>query len=147
MRLSLGSRGWRSRRFTGADRIGIRYEVALAAPERGLTAVSVPNSGYLQADLRAMIGVMVDGFLRADGVRFLSTMVVEEKRHPELLAIVWQRWVWPGQRLIKEVLSRGRRRGELRGGINLDVATTVIRGAAAGKYLTAWPGMIGSLTV
>ena len=124
-----------------------RHEVALAVLERGLTAVSVPNSGYLQADLRAMIAVMVDGHLRADGVRFLSTMVVEEKRHLELLAIVWQRWIWPRQRLIKEVLTRGRWRGELRPGINLDVATTVIRGAAVGKYLTAWPGMIGSLTV
>lgn len=87
-----------------------------------------------------MIGVMVDGFLRADGVRFLSTMVVEEKRHPELPAIVWQRWIWPRQRLIEEVLTRGRRRGELRPGINLDVATTVIRGAAVDEYLTGVAG-------
>ena len=106
-----------------------RHEVAMAALERGLTVLSVPNSGYLEIDVRAMIAVMVEGHLRGPGVRFLSTVIVEEKRHPELLAVVRQRWIWPRQRLIKTVLERAKRRGELRAGIDLDVATTMIWGA------------------
>lgn len=117
-----------------------RHEVALAALEQGMAVLPVPNSGYLEIDLRAMITAMVDGLLRGPGVRVLSTVVVEEKRHPELLAIVRQRWIWPRQRLIKTVLERAKRRGELRAGIDLDVATTMIWGVVIGKYLTGVGG-------
>ncbi len=117
-----------------------RHEVALAALERGMTVVAVPNSGYLETDLRAMLAAMVEGMLRGPGVRFISTVVVEERRHPELLAIVRQRWIWPRQKLIKAVLERAKRRGELRPGVDLDVMTTVIWGAVVGRYLTGVGG-------
>ena len=93
-----------------------------------------------------MIAVMDDGHLRAQGFVFSRPWLSKRSAIRKLLAIVWQRWIWPRQRLIKEVLTRGRWRGELRPGINLDVGTTVIRGAAAGEGRWAWPGMIGSLT-
>ncbi len=117
-----------------------RHEVALAALERGADVRSVPNTGYLETDLRAMIAVLVAAHLRADGVRFFATVIVEEKRHPELLALVRQRWIWPRQKLIKTVLERAKRRGELRRGLDLDVVTTMIWGVVVGRYLTAVGG-------
>ncbi len=112
-----------------------RHEVVLAALEWGLTVLSVPNSGYLETDLRAMIAIMVEGHLRGAGVRLLSTVVVEEKRHPELLAIVRQHWIWPRQKLIRSVLERAKRRGELRPGLDLDIVTIMIWGVVVGRYL------------
>ena len=117
-----------------------RHEVALAALETALQVTPVPNTGSLQFDLRAMLAAMVEGQIRSKGVRFLSAVVVEEKRRPELLAIVRQKWIWPRQRLIKDVLARAKRRGELRSGIDLDVATTMIWGLVVGQYLTGVGG-------
>ncbi len=117
-----------------------RHEVALAALDSGMYVKTVPNTGSLAADLRAMVAIMVEGLLEDQGIRVLATVVVEEKLRPELLAIVRQRWIWPRQRLIKEVLMRGRRRGELRTGLDLDVATMMIWGVVLGKYLTGVGG-------
>ena len=117
-----------------------RHEVALAALEQRMTVLPVLNSRYLEIDLCAMIAIMVEGRLRGPGARLLSTAIVEEKRHPELLAIVRQRWTRPRQRMIKAVLERAKRRGELCAGIDLDVATTVVWGSVIGQYLTGVGG-------
>ncbi len=113
-----------------------RHEIALAALEQRLEVRPVPNYGNLETDLRAMIAEMLRGQIEGGGIRLLATVVVEEKRHPELLALVRQRWIWPRQKLIKTVLERAKRRGELRSGIDLDVVTTVVWGTVVGEYLT-----------
>ena len=117
-----------------------RHELALAALDGGLSLTDVPNWGSLNTDLRAMVVAMVEGLVEEEGIRVLATVIVEERRRPELLAVVRQKWVWPRQRLIKEVLMRGRRRGELRTGLNLDVVVMMIWGVVLGKYLTGVGG-------
>ncbi len=117
-----------------------RHEVALAALDDGMYLKEAPNTGSLAFDLRAMVAIMVEGLLDDQGIRVISTVIVEEKRRPELLGMVRQKWIWPRQRLIKEVLKRGRWRGEVRPGLDLDVAGIMILGVVLGKYLAGVGG-------
>src|SRR5689334_4875060 len=89
----------------------------------------------LRADLMAHLRLLRDGLERPNGMTMLGTVLAEESDTPELLALFRERLVIPRRRELRAVLEAARERGELRPGVNLDVAVSALVGAFFARYL------------
>ena len=87
----------------------------------------------------------------------IGTVLAEEAHTPELLALFRERLVVPRRQMLRAILDRAKRRGELRRGANLDAAVNLLVGAFYARYLASsaippgfpgelvslvWPGLI-----
>ena len=129
-----------SRARAGTKTIYRRYanraEMLIAAIESGLGLRPVENTGNTVADLSSMLRVLVQSMLRGPGLKLLSAAVVEESGHPELLAAYRRQGVWPRRRVLRAVLERGVRRGELRDDVDLDIIVDLLWGAVFARYMS-----------
>ncbi len=133
-----------SRARAGSKTIYRRYanrtEMLTAAIEARLGVLPVPNTGDARYDIRAMVSVLVESMLRGPGVSLLGTVLSEERRHPELLAAYRRHAVWPRRRLMKAVLERAQRLGEVREDVDLDVVVDQLWGAVFARYVSGIGG-------
>ena len=124
-------------------RFANRTEMLAAAIDEGVGTRPVENTGHTRTDLRMMLSMLARFMLRGSSMRLLGTVLTEERRHPELVASYRRRVVWPRMRLMKAVLERGQRRGEVREGVNLDIAVELFWGAVFAKYMSGVDGEEG----
>ena len=113
-----------------------RVEMLAAAIDESLGVRPVENSGNTRLDLRSMVWMLADQAARSPVVRLQGVVLSEERRHPELLSAYRRRGVWPRRRLLKAVLERGVRRGEVRNDIDLDVVVDLLWGASFARYVS-----------
>lgn len=105
-------------------------------------------SGDTRADLVAHLRHLRSGVERPFGVATLGTVLAEEARTPELLALFRERIVAPRRRAIRAVLEAARDRGELRADADLDAAVVALAGSYYAQYLAGppfprrWPGTV-----
>lgn len=105
----------------------------------------VEPTGDTRADLIAQLRRFYDGVQRPFGMAMIGTVLAEEHQHPELLERFREHVVAPRRRLLRDVLQAARDRGDLRAGVDIDLAITMMIGSyyaaylAAGKVPVVWP--------
>jgi AcrR family transcriptional regulator len=90
-----------------------------------------PDTGYARTDLLALL----EGAARSIDLSLVGTLLVEERRHPELMERFRDRTLRPYVRLIAEALDHGRGRGDVRGDLDPVIAAEVVLGAFLQHHL------------
>jgi AcrR family transcriptional regulator len=105
-----------------ASKSELVIDAALCTADAGLTLADVPDTGSLRGDLTALRGLKH----RDEGVwQALAGLVSELPHSPELARVVHERMVRPKVALVRGLLERAARRGELVPGVNLDLMAAV----------------------
>jgi len=114
------------------------------------------STGSTVGDLTAALQNFSRSLLRPNGMALVGTVLAEEGHTPELLALFRERLVMPRRTIIRGILERARRHRELRPGVDLDAAVSMLVGAFYARYLatskvpsrfaqsiveTVWPGI------
>ena len=113
-----------------------REELLAAAVEVGLGVRQVENTGQTELDLISMLTVVKDTAWEGWGFRLLAAVILEADQHPELLAVYRRRAVWPRRKLIRSILERAVRRGELRDDIDLEAAVDLLWGSVFARFVS-----------
>lgn len=92
-------------------------------------AFDVPDTGSLEADLRAFISQHVERMSGAAYLKGLPGLTVELLNDPELFRWMHEQFVQPSEEGYREILARARRRGEVTADVDPRVLTRVISGA------------------
>lgn len=95
------------------------------------------DTGSTKGDLTATLENFSRSLLRPNGMSLIGTVLAEEAHTPELLALFRERLVAPRRQMLRVILDRAKRRGELRRGANLDAAINLMVGAFYARYLAA----------
>jgi hypothetical protein len=93
----------------------------------------------VRADLIAHLRLLRAALERPYGMATFGTVLAEEHETPELLALFRERLVRPRRRELRAVLEAAADRGDLRRGVDLDVAVAALVGAFFGRYLAGGP--------
>ena len=112
-----------------------REELLAVAVEEGLGVWQVENTGQTDLDLISMLTFVRDAAWEGWGFRLLAAVVLEADEHPELLATYRRRAVWPRRKLIRSVLERAVRRGEIRDDVDLEAAVDLLWGSAFARFV------------
>jgi len=92
-------------------------------------AFDVPDTGSLEADLRAFISQHVERMSGPAYLKGLPGLTVELLNDPELFRWMHEQFVQPSEEGYREILARARRRGDLTAEVDPRVLTRVISGA------------------
>lgn len=109
---------------------------------------SPPARGEGRADLVALLATFRRSLLRPNGMSMLCTLLAEEERTPELIALFRERIVASRRRGVRDLLDAAWARGELRPDADLDAAVNALIGSFYARYLTGdgvpadWPERI-----
>ncbi|MFN7925888.1 MAG: TetR/AcrR family transcriptional regulator [Bryobacteraceae bacterium] len=95
------------------------------------------DTGSTPSDLIGILDNFRRSLLRPNGMSLIGTVLSEEAHTPELLALFRERLVAPRRAMLRAVLERGRKRGELRREVDLDCVTSALVGAFYARYLAA----------
>ncbi|HEY0117200.1 MAG TPA: TetR/AcrR family transcriptional regulator [Cellulomonas sp.] len=105
-----------------ASKAELVIDAVACTADAALTLEKVPDTGSLSGDLRALRALKHHD----EGVWLAMAGLVSELPHaPELASVVHDRLVRPRVGLVRGLLERAARRGELMPGINLDLLATV----------------------
>lgn len=124
---------------------GGKSELAPAALADLRSKGDIPHTGDLRTDLVAELGRFRDGVERPFGMAMIGTVLAEAQHAPELLERFREHVVAPRRRLLRTVLEEGLQRGDVRAGLDLDLAVAMLVGAyyaghLAGDHLGPdWP--------
>ena len=142
-------RGVANRAGVGTSAIYRRYQnhedLRMAAIEKSIGVRDIENTGNTEMDLISMLEVVRDLVFSGQGVRFLSAVLMESEEHPELLATYRRRAVWPRRKLIRSVLERAIRRGEIRDDVDLEAAVDMLWGSAFARFVTGSNSPVGTV--
>ena len=91
--------------------------------------------------------------LRPNSMALVGTLLAEEKRTPELMALFRER-IWRRRStMLREVLERGRARGEIRADADVEATIDLLIGSIYARYLSgagvpkSWPERIVALVL
>ena len=113
-----------------------KADLATAALATLAAAEPEPDTGSARHDLQAALAAFQRSHLRPNGPALLGTVLAEEHRTPELLAMFRQRLLRPRRARLRAVLERGQARGEVRADADLDAAVNALVGAVYARHLT-----------
>ena len=122
-----------------------REEMMLAAIDSLVGVRQFENTGKTEMDLISMLEVVRDSVHSGPGIRVLSAVLMESEEHSELLATYRRRSVWPRRKLIRSVLERAIRRGEIRQDIDLEAAVDMLWGSAFARFVTGSNSPVGTV--
>ncbi len=122
-----------------------REDLLVSAVEDGVGVRQVENTGRTELDLTSMLTVVRDSAWDGWGFRLLAAALLEADAHPELLATYRRRVVWPRRKLIRSVLERAVRRGEIRDDVDLDAAVDLLWGSAFARFVWGATSPVGTV--
>ena len=93
------------------------------------------STGSTVGDLTAALQNFSRSLLRPNGMALVGTVLAEEGHTPELLALFRELLVMARRAIIRGILERARRHRELRPGVDLDAAVSMLVGAFYARYL------------
>ena len=138
-----------NRAGVGSSAIYRRYQnrehLVTNAIETSIGLRDTENTGDTETDLISMLEAVRDSVHKGLGIRVLSAVLMESEEHPELLAAYRRRAVWPRRQLIRSVLERAIRRGEIRDDVDLDTAVDVLWGSAYARFVTGSNSPVGTV--
>jgi AcrR family transcriptional regulator len=113
-----------------------KEEVVIAALATRKPELTIPDSGDARADLVSFVRTLLREHLVAEA-RVSPRIFDEAVTRPELRRLLWQRLISPRRRLLQSIFERGIARGQIRGDLDLDLASDALRGAAVAAAHTA----------
>jgi AcrR family transcriptional regulator len=127
----------------GKTTIYRRYPTKRELAAAAITAMTVVGPLPVDLDVRtALIGLLTQGREAVVGQRamtMIGTLLVEERREPELIAMFRERVIGPRRRLLLGLLTAAQARGELRPDADIEVAADMVVGALFAHYLAGEP--------
>jgi AcrR family transcriptional regulator len=94
-----------------------------------VSEIEIPDAGSTRADLLALMGQAVALYSGSLAARLMPPLVEEARRNPELARTIRDEFLSGRRAALSAVLKRGVRRGELRRGLDLELALDVLGGA------------------
>lgn len=91
--------------------------------------------GDTRADLVAQLQRVRRFYTQLDGMAMVGALLVEERRHPELLGRFRERVIRPRREALRRVLTDGQVRGDVRADLDVDVAVAALVGCFYSRYL------------
>ena len=122
-----------------------RDDVVVAAIDSLVGVRQVENTGQTELDLVSMLTVVRESVYAGPGIRVLAAVLLESEEHRELLATYRRRAVWPRRKLIRSVLERAIRRGEIRDEVDLEAAVDMLWGSAFARFVTGSNSPVGTV--
>lgn len=104
-----------------------------------------PRATDTPARLRSILSNFRTNLLRPNGMAMIGTLLVEERRHPELLELFRERIVAPRRQMLRGALERGIEHGEVASDADIDAIVNMLVGSFYARYLTGelvpknWP--------
>jgi AcrR family transcriptional regulator len=111
-----------------------KAQVVIEAWRTFVPPVPQPDTGGLRGDLLAIIGFMVQGLGQSPLLRILPSLIEAAERDPELAAL-FREFVAGRAAVLRGVLERAAVRGELRPGLDLDLASSILVGPIFARRL------------
>ena len=123
-----------------ADRAGVgkatiyrRYrskdELVSDAVATLVSEITIPDSGSTRTDLLVLMTQAVKLYSGSLAAGLMPSVLAEASRNPELASTVRERFLAGRRAALSAVLQRGVRRGDLRRGLDLELALDVLGGA------------------
>jgi AcrR family transcriptional regulator len=94
-----------------------------------VSEITIPDAGSTRADLLALMRQAVELYSGSLAARLMPAVLEETRRNPELASTVRDEFLAGRRTALSVVLERGVRRGDLRGGLDLELALDVLGGA------------------
>jgi AcrR family transcriptional regulator len=111
-----------------------KRDLVIAALESGTAFVAPLDAADTQAALAAFIRQAIAAMVDSGAIRILGSLLVEERREPELLDVFRKRLLEPRRALVVAMIQRGVERGELRRDVDPLIVTEMIAGAIFGHH-------------
>ncbi|MFN0101465.1 MAG: TetR/AcrR family transcriptional regulator [Bryobacteraceae bacterium] len=112
-----------------------KADLATAALRTVQLAEPPVDTGSTPGDLAATLENFCRSLMRPNGMSLIGTVLAEEAHTPELLVLFRERLVTPRCRMLRVILERAKKNGELRRGVSLDAAINLLVGAFYARYL------------
>ena len=93
-----------------------------------VSEIAIPDTGSTRADLLALMRQAVDLYSGSLAARLMPAVLEETRRNPELATTVRDEFLAGRRAALGLVLKRGVRRGDLRRGLDLELALDVLAG-------------------
>jgi AcrR family transcriptional regulator len=94
-----------------------------------VSEIEVPDTGSTRADLLSLMSQAVELYSGSLAPRLMPSLVEEAQRNPELARTVRGEFLARRRAALSTVLNRGVRRGDLRRGLDVELALDVLGGA------------------
>jgi AcrR family transcriptional regulator len=94
-----------------------------------VSEIAIPDTGSTRADLLALMRQAVELYSGSLAARLMPAVLEETRRNPELASTVRDEFLAGRRAALSVVLERGVQRGDLRRGLDLDLALDVLGGA------------------
>ena len=94
-----------------------------------VSEITIPDTGSTRTDLLALMRQAVELYSGSLAARLMPAVLEETRRNPRLASTVRDEFLAGRRAALSVVLDRGVRRGDLRQGLDLDLALDVLGGA------------------
>jgi AcrR family transcriptional regulator len=110
--------------------------LATAALEHLRSSERSARTGDTRRDLVTQLERVRRFYTQLGGMAMVGALLIEEERHPELLARFRERVVAPRREQLRAILLEGQARGDIRPDLDLDVAVAALVGTFYARYLS-----------
>jgi len=97
--------------------------------------ITVPDTGTLAGDVRALMREAVALYANDRPKRLIPEVLCEMSHNPELARTFRSGWLRSRRRALEQVLRRARARGDLRGGLDFELCLDLIGGVIYYRFL------------
>ena len=118
-------------------RYGSKQELVTAVVRHLGQHIPVPDTGNVRDDILAVASSVLAAAARVGAATFMPRMLAESAGDPEMHAIFYENLVAPRRAVMAEVLRRGIERGELRAGLDVELAIDMLTGPWVYRLLIA----------
>lgn len=94
-----------------------------------VSEIAIPDTGSTRADLLELMGQAVELYSGSLAPRLMPSLLEEARRKPELASTIREEFLSGRRAALSAVLKRGIRRGDLRRGLDVELALDVLGGA------------------
>jgi AcrR family transcriptional regulator len=109
-------------------RYGSKQELVAHAIRHLNQPLETPATGTVREDILAVARSVLAGAERVQFASFVPRLLAEAAGDPEMHAIVYENLVAPRRAVMGDVLRRGVARGELRAGLDVELAIDILTG-------------------
>jgi AcrR family transcriptional regulator len=99
----------------------------------------LPDTGDTLSDLREFLRQNHQAFVNSPIYPMVGTLLVEERRNPELFQIFREKAIHPRRAQLRMILEQGIQHGDIRPDVDLDVAMETLVGALYARHIAGLP--------
>lgn len=111
-----------------------KRDLVVAALESGTSFVPPIDAADTRTAMASFIRQAIAAMVESGAIRILGSLLVEERREPELLEVFRRRLLEPRRAIVVGVLERGIERGDVRPDVDPLLVTEMVAGAIFGHH-------------